>query len=121
MTHGNGSVVHVLGRGRIDLKMTFGNVHTLLDVQHVPDISKNLISGSLLIQSGYKIVLKSSRLTISKGNMFVRKGFVSSGLLRINVCEPSNLSLNESFDYSFPSSIVLNVESLIFGMEDWDM
>ena len=67
------SVAHVLGRGRIDLKMTSRKVLTLSDVQHVPDIRKNLISGSLLIQSGFKIVLESNRLVISKGNLFVGK------------------------------------------------
>lgn len=100
MTHGNGSVIHVLGKGQIDLKMTFGNVLTLLDVQHVPDISKNLISGSLLIQYGYKILLESNRLVISKRNLFV-SCFVSGDLFRFNACEPSNLSLNESSDCSF--------------------
>ena len=111
MTLGNGSVAHVLGRGRIDFKMTSGKVLTLSDVQHVHDIRKNLISGFLLIQSGFKIVLESNCLVISKENLFVGKGFVSGGLFKLNVCEPPDLSSNEISDISFSSSTVLSVES----------
>ena len=91
--------------------MTSGKVITLLDVQNIPDIRKNLIIGSLLIHSGHKIVLESNCLIISKGNLFVGKGFVSDGLFRLNICEPSDLSLYKNFNYSSFSYVVLNVES----------
>ncbi|CAH9071850.1 unnamed protein product, partial [Cuscuta epithymum] len=44
---GNSSTSKAEGRGKIVLKMTSGKTLTLTDVLHVPDIRKNLISGSL--------------------------------------------------------------------------
>ena len=70
-----------------------------------------MISGSPFILSGYKIVLESNHLVISKENLFVGKGFVSGGLFRLNVCESPDLSLNRSSDCSSSSSIVLNIVS----------
>lgn len=89
--------------------MTYGKVLTVLDVQHILVIRKNLINGFLLIQSCHKIVLELNHLIISKENLFLGKGFVSGGLFRINVCESPDLSLNENSDCSFSSSIVLNI------------
>jgi hypothetical protein len=47
---GNGSHAHVLGVGSIDLKLTSGKIVRLKNVQHVPTIKKNLVSGSLLLE-----------------------------------------------------------------------
>lgn len=65
MTVGNGNVVQVLGKGTIELELTSGKILKLFDVQHVPEIRRNLISGSLLVQLGYKIVLESNKVVIS--------------------------------------------------------
>jgi hypothetical protein len=50
---GNGSYVHILGVGTVNLKL-FTSVKTvqLKNVQHVPTIKKNLVSGSLLCRDG---------------------------------------------------------------------
>jgi len=45
---GNGSHAYVLGVGSVDLKFTSGKIVRLKNVQHVPSIKKNLVSGSLL-------------------------------------------------------------------------
>jgi hypothetical protein len=45
---GNGSRDAVHGVGRVDLKLTSGKTLSLKNVQHVPGINRNLISGSLL-------------------------------------------------------------------------
>uniref|UniRef100_A0A2N9IC33 CCHC-type domain-containing protein n=1 Tax=Fagus sylvatica TaxID=28930 RepID=A0A2N9IC33_FAGSY len=47
---GNSSTARVEGKGKVILKMTSGKELTLNDVLHVPDIRKNLVSGSLLKQ-----------------------------------------------------------------------
>ncbi|KAK1669079.1 hypothetical protein QYE76_057238 [Lolium multiflorum] len=45
---GNGSRASVRGVGTVDLKFTSGKTIQLKNVQHVPSINKNLVSGSLL-------------------------------------------------------------------------
>ena len=45
---GNGSHACVLGVGTVNLKFTSGKTVQLKNVQHVPTIKKNLVSGSLL-------------------------------------------------------------------------
>ncbi|KAL0342825.1 UNVERIFIED_CONTAM: Retrovirus-related Pol polyprotein from transposon TNT 1-94 [Sesamum calycinum] len=48
---GNSATSNIVGIGNKVLKMTSGKELTLIDVLHVPDIRKNLVSGSLLIKT----------------------------------------------------------------------
>jgi len=50
VTLGNGSAAHVLGIGRIDLKMVSGKTLVLNEVRHVLDVRRNLVSGLSLVQ-----------------------------------------------------------------------
>jgi hypothetical protein len=58
------SVHHV---GTVDLKkLTSGKIVQLKNVQHVPSINKNVVSGSLLCRDGFKVVLESNKFVMSK-------------------------------------------------------
>lgn len=98
------TTAQILGTGRVDLKLTSGKTLTLQNVLHVPSVRKNLISGSLLVQAGYKIVLEANKVVITKNDVFIGKGFIFDGLFKMNVI-PKCLN-NKS-----PSSTILNVES----------
>jgi hypothetical protein len=63
---GNGSHASVRGVGTVDLKLTSGKIVQLKNVQHVPSINKNLVSGSLLCRDGFKVVLESNKFIVSK-------------------------------------------------------
>ena len=63
---GNGSHASVHGVGTVDLKFTSGKIVQLRNVQHVPTMNKNLVSGSLLCRDGFKVVLKSNKVVVSK-------------------------------------------------------
>jgi hypothetical protein len=63
---GNGSHASVNGVGMVDLKLTLGKIVQLRNMQHVPSINKNLVSGSLLCRDGFKIVLESNKFVVSK-------------------------------------------------------
>lgn len=102
MTLGDGSVAQILGRGRVDLRMTSGKLLSLCDVLHVPTVRRNLISGSLLVASGYMIVLEANKVIISKNDVFIGRGYVSDGLFKLSLLNKTNFSA---------SPIVLNVES----------
>jgi hypothetical protein len=55
---GNGSRAAVEGIGRVDLKLTFRQTLTLKNVQHIPRINRNLVSGSILCHDGFKLVFE---------------------------------------------------------------
>jgi hypothetical protein len=63
---GNGSRAFVQGVGTVNLKFTLGKTVQLKNVQHVPSINKNLVSGSLLSRDGFKLVFESNKVVISK-------------------------------------------------------
>jgi hypothetical protein len=83
---GNGSHASVHGIDMVDLKLTSGKIVQLKNMQHVPSINKNLVSGSLLCKDGFKVVLKSN------------KGYVCRGLFCFSVSDCCNKSVNNICD-----------------------
>ena len=63
---GNSSTSTVAGQGKVILKMTSGNELTLNNVLHVPDIRKNLVSGSLLSKNGFRLVFEFDKFVLTK-------------------------------------------------------
>ena len=82
---GNSSTARVEGKGKVILKMTSGKELTFNDVLHVPDIRKNLVSGSLLSKNGFKLVFESDKSILTKSGTYVGKGYLSNGLFKMNV------------------------------------
>jgi hypothetical protein len=62
----NGSHASVRGVGMVDLKLTSEKIVQLRNVQRVPSINKNLVSGSLLCRDGFKVVLESNKFVVLK-------------------------------------------------------
>ncbi|XP_077245915.1 uncharacterized protein LOC143885588 [Tasmannia lanceolata] len=87
---GNSSASAVAGKGTVLLKLTSGKVLKLCDVLHVPDIRKNLVSGSLLIKKGFKLVFEADKFVITKNGEFVGKGYSSEGLFKLNTSLSEN-------------------------------
>jgi hypothetical protein len=50
----------------VDLKLTLRKIVQLKNMQHVPSINKNLVTGSLLYRDGFKVVLESNKFVMSK-------------------------------------------------------
>jgi hypothetical protein len=63
---GNGLYASIHGVGMVDLKLTLRKVVQLKNMQHVPSINKNLVSGSLLCRDGFKVMLESNKFIVSK-------------------------------------------------------
>ena len=70
---GNGSHARALGVCMVILKFTLGKMELLKNVQHVPSIKKNLVSGSQLCRDGYKIDFEANKCVLSKYGTFVGK------------------------------------------------
>ncbi|GJR12583.1 zinc finger, CCHC-type containing protein [Tanacetum coccineum] len=87
---GNHTTAQVKGKGKIDLVFTSSNTLTLNDVLHVPDVRKNLVSGSLLNKFGFKLVFESDKFILSKGGMFIGKGYHTNGMFKLNIKDVVN-------------------------------
>ncbi|XP_074578534.1 uncharacterized protein LOC141835014 [Curcuma longa] len=66
---GNSATSDVMGQGKVVLKMTSGKELTLNNVLYVPEVRKNLVSGSLLSKHGFRIVCESDRVVLSKNGV----------------------------------------------------
>ena len=100
---GSDSAAQVLESDRVDLKMTYRKKNLIFyEVLYISNIKRNLISRSLLISRGYKIILESNKLIIIRNNEFIEKDFVSEGLFKLSV-----ILKNSNKDYS----LILNLES----------
>ena len=98
VTLGNDSVAQVLGIGDIELKMTSGKTLILKGVRHVPEVRRNLVSGSSLVQQGYKVVMESNKVVITRNDIFVGKGYVCDGLFKLNVLSEVNEISHQVFN-----------------------
>ena len=92
---GNGSHASVRGIGTVDLKFTSGKIVQLRNVQHVPIMNKNLVSGSLLCRDGFKVVLESNKVIVSRFGQFIGKGYECGGLFRFSLSDFCNKSINQ--------------------------
>ncbi|GKA79038.1 hypothetical protein Tco_0785575 [Tanacetum coccineum] len=67
MFTGNGTTSKIEGKGKVILKLTSGKDLVLSNVLHVPNITKNLNSGPILSNKGFKLVSESDKFVITKG------------------------------------------------------
>ena len=65
--------------------MTSGKELTLNNVLYVPEICKNLVSGSLLRKHGFQMVFESDKVVLTKVGMYVGKGYMYNGMFKLNV------------------------------------
>ena len=66
----NRSTAAVLRTGTVVLTLTSGKTLTLKSVKHVPSISKNLISGSLLCDAGMRLYFQGGKVVLSYKKMY---------------------------------------------------
>ncbi|GKD02303.1 zinc finger, CCHC-type containing protein [Tanacetum coccineum] len=82
---GNESTALVHGRGCVDLRFSSRKVVSLLNVLHVPNIRKNLVSSSVLNNCGFKQVIESNKFVLSKHGVFIGFGYQSNHMFRLNI------------------------------------
>jgi len=76
---GNVSHVRVFGVGKVILKFTSGKTVLIKNMQHVPSIKKNLVSGSQLCRDGYKIIFEANKVILSNFRTFIGEGYDCGG------------------------------------------
>jgi hypothetical protein len=95
---GNVSHASVHGVGTVDLKLTLEKIVQLKNMQHIPSINKNLVSGSLLCRNDFKLVLESNKFVVLKCGQFISKGYVCGCLFHFLVSDFCNKSVNNICD-----------------------
>ena len=93
---GNSATSDIKGQGKVVLKMTSGKELTLTNVLYVPEIRKNLVSGSLLNSHGFRLVFESDTFVLSKSRMYVGKGYMSGGMWKLNVMTIIKSEMNKA-------------------------
>ena len=94
---GNTSTVDVKGIGPVELVFNSEKSLTLNDVFFVSEVRKNLISGFLLNKFGFKQVYEADKFILSKGSVFVGKGYAASDMFKLNV---NNVSSGNAINVS---------------------
>lgn len=80
---GNNSPCKVTGVSTVQIRMQNGIIRTLLDVRHMPDVNKNLISLGNLDFKGGTIVIKSINIKVSRGALVLMRGGKLSSVIAL--------------------------------------
>ncbi|KAI3755706.1 hypothetical protein L1987_55512 [Smallanthus sonchifolius] len=91
---GNSATAEVKGEGNVVLKMTSGKELTLSNVLYVPEIRKNLVSGWQLNKFGFKMVIESDKVVLTKNGLYVGKGYALNGMFKLNVMVVNGMNNN---------------------------
>nr|GEX41909.1 zinc finger, CCHC-type [Tanacetum cinerariifolium] len=75
----------VIGSGNMEIQFTSGKKLTLMNVLHVPNTRKNLVSGFKLCKSEVKAVIELDKVIMSKANVFVGKAYDYDGIFKLNI------------------------------------
>ncbi|KAK0580419.1 hypothetical protein LWI29_001745 [Acer saccharum] len=75
----------VVGKGTVEFSFTSWKTLTLVNVLHVPDMCKNLISRDLLNKRGFKLVYESDKFVLSKNGTFIGQGYSCNGMIKLNL------------------------------------
>ncbi|XP_023766817.1 uncharacterized protein LOC111915387 [Lactuca sativa] len=96
MFMGNATTTKVEGQGKVNLKLTSGKDLMLTNVFHVPAMTKNLISGPMLSNKGFKMVFESDKFVLTKGPTYVGKGYLYKGLFKLSVVPHNDAFINKN-------------------------
>nr|GEU72856.1 zinc finger, CCHC-type [Tanacetum cinerariifolium] len=89
---GDNHTSKVIGSGNIEIQFTSRKKLTLMNVFHVANIRKNLVSGFKLCKNGVKAVIESDKVIMSKSNVFVGKDYDSTSTNEIVTQIPQDIS-----------------------------
>lgn len=68
---GNSSAAKVYKTKHVDVRFPSGRVLTLDRVHHVPEMRRNIISGSISVREGYELNFKFNKVIILFGRSFI--------------------------------------------------
>ncbi|GJR32293.1 pol polyprotein [Tanacetum coccineum] len=105
---GNKTASKIKGKWKVILNLTFGKDLVLSNVLHVPNITKNLICGPILSNKGFKLVFESVKFVITKGGVYVGKGYLDEGLFKLTIVIDDNVINNNNAGTSTTSVYMID-------------
>lgn len=87
---GDARTASVAGKGKVLLKLTSGESLALHSVLHVPNMRRNLVSGSILNKAGIKLVFEADKVVLTRNGDFVGKGYCHGGLFVLDASFDKN-------------------------------
>ena len=81
----NNDTTKVEGKWTVEFQFTFGKKLILINILYVPKIRKNLVSVNLLCKKGVKAVIESDNQILSKGGVFVGKGYSCDSMYKLSI------------------------------------
>ena len=79
----NDAVCKTVGIDNICIRMFDGQVRTLTNVRHVPDLKKNLLSLGALEVRRYKFSCANGGIKVTKDSMMILKGERTTNLYKL--------------------------------------
>jgi hypothetical protein len=101
---GNKATADIMGVGDVVLKFTSGKELTLSNTLFVPDIRKNLVSGWLLNKFGFRIVIESDKVVMTKSGMFVGKGYAQNAMFKLSTMVINKMASSSTYMIEFSNS-----------------
>ncbi|GKA36304.1 pol polyprotein [Tanacetum coccineum] len=93
---GNGVASKIEGKGKVILKLTSKMDLVLSNVLHVPNITKDIIFGPILSNKGFKLVSELDKFVVTKGGVYVGKGYLDERLFKLSVVTDDNIINNNN-------------------------
>ena len=72
----------------------------MTNVLYVPEIHKNLVSGSLFNSHGFRLVFESNKFVLSKNGMYVGKWYMSDGMWKLNAMTIIKSHMNKASTFA---------------------
>nr|GEZ53978.1 hypothetical protein [Tanacetum cinerariifolium] len=91
---GMGATKHIFNSRR--MFVSYQKDLLLSNVLHVSNITKNMISGLILSNKGFTVVFESDTFIITKGGVYVEKGYLDEGLFKLSVVTDDNVINNKN-------------------------
>ena len=88
---GNGQECKLAGTEEVPIQLPNGNIITLHQVWHVPDLKRSLISIGILVEYGYRTNLNELAWMISRGNLRIGSGHKYNNLYPLMVINPEGV------------------------------
>ncbi|CAM8982077.1 unnamed protein product [Rhodiola kirilowii] len=82
---GDESTAPILRIGQVEIEFSSGKNIVLVNVLYVPNIRKNIVSGTVLNKQGYRQVYEADNYVLSKGGVFVGKGYLCNGMFKLSI------------------------------------
>ena len=91
----NNLSIKVHEKWQVELLFTSGNLLVLRDVYYDLNISRNLVTDSLLSRLGYRLVFESDRCISSRSNIFLGRAYLTYNLFKLSLlCNYNNYVCN---------------------------